>query len=189
MTAEMALPDKSDEDLMLCIASGQHEDFQELARRYTKLLYSVAYRMVSQKADAEDIVQESLLRIWSKAHLWKPNSGAAVSTWIYRIAYNLCIDQKRKQKIKMAPLDDNEMDMTQRTDRKLEAKQVGKIVGQAIKALPERQKAALLLCHHQGMSNADAAQIMGTSVKAVEGLLVRARQALRADLTKYEGVL
>lgn len=183
------MPDKSDEDLMADIAGGDSQSFQVLAQRYMNLLYSVAFRMFPQRADAEDIVQEALLRIWSKAHLWKAGTGASVSTWLYRLTYNLCIDQKRKSKMQAAPLDENQIDGGLAPDANLKDRQTGAIVGAALQKLPERQRAALVLCHYQGMSNAEAADIMGTSVKAIEGLLVRARQALAHDLKEYKGVL
>lgn len=188
MKAEKALPEVPDEDLMVQVAAGDRKAFQILAQRHMKLLYAVAYRMFPQRADAEDIVQEALLRIWSKAHLWRAGAGAAVSTWIYRLAYNLCIDHKRKG-FAAVPLDENSADGAAGPERILQKAQTGAIVGEALQRLPERQRAALVLCHYQGLSNAEAAAIMGTSVKGVEGLLVRARQALQKDLARYKGVL
>ncbi len=189
MKASRALPDTADEDLMTAIAGGDSESFQVLAKRYMNLLYSVAFRMFPQRVDAEEIVQEALLRIWSKAHLWKAGKGASVSTWIYRLAYNLCIDQKRKTKYQTAPLDENMTDGGEAADEKIKGEQASTIVERAVQNLPERQRAALVLCHYQELSNAEAAEIMGTTVKAVEGLLVRARQTLAQDLKKYKGVL
>ncbi len=189
MKASKALPDRTDEDLMDAIAKGDHESFQILAQRYMKLLYSVAFRLFPQKPDAEDIVQEALLRIWSKAHLWKPGTGAAVSTWLYRLTYNICIDHKRRSKQSMTALDENITDGRRRADKKLQDKQTGALVAKALQGLPERQRAAFVLCHYQGLSNQEAATVTGTSVKAIEALLVRARQALRAELQKHKGVL
>lgn len=191
MTAERALSGlrTTDEELMADIAKGDSESFQILAKRYMSLLYSVAFRMFPQQADAEDIVQEALLRLWSKAHLWRAGSGAKVSTWLYRLTYNLCVDQKRKGKQHMMALDENQVDDGKGADAKLQDSETGKIVGTALQKLPERQRAALVLCHYQGLSNAEAADVMGTSVKGVEGLLVRARKAMAQDLKKYKGVL
>lgn len=196
MIAEMAVtaviekgPGGSDEDLMARIAGGDAESFRILAKKYMGLLYSVAYRMFPQKADAEDIVQEALLRVWSKAYLWKAGTGAAVSTWLYRLVYNICIDHKRRTGRQSVPVDDDHPDSGPGADTVLQDSQTGAIVSRAVRALPERQRAALVLCHYEGLSNAEAADIMGTSVKGVEGLLVRARKTLQQDLKKYKGVL
>lgn len=189
MRAERALPDITDEDLMAQIAGGNRQAFQALAQRHMNLLYAVAFRMFPQRADAEDIVQEALVRIWSKAHLWKAGTGAAVSTWIYRLAYNLCIDHKRRAGMHTVALDERQEDPSQGPDRNMQSNETGVIVREALQRLPERQRAALVLCHYQGLSNAEAAEVMGTSVKGVEALLVRARQALKKDLSGYKGVL
>lgn len=189
MKAERALPDIKDEVLMAQIAGGDKQAFQMLAQRHMNLLYSVAFRMYPQRADAEEIVQEALLRLWSKAHLWRAGTGAAVSTWIYRLAYNLCIDHKRRSALQTVALDETQEDSGHGPDVTLQQNQTGEIVKRALQALPERQRAALVLCHYQGLSNAEAADVMGTSVKGVEALLVRARQALKKELSSYKGVL
>ncbi len=188
-TALIADDDISDEALMADIAKGDRAAFRLLAERYMNLFYSVAYRMYPQKADAEEIVQEALLRVWSKAHLWKEGTGAAVSTWLYRLTYNLCIDQKRRTGPQASELADDQVDQNAAADQQVQDRQTGAIVKAALQTLPERQRAALVLCHYQGLSNAEAADVMGTSVKGVEGLLVRARKALQAELKKYKGVL
>ncbi len=181
----------TDESLIDRIANGDEEAFTILAKRHMNLLYAVARRMNNNKEDAEEITQEALLRIWSKAATWKKESGAAVTTWLYRITYNLCIDEKRKMKNKSTvELFDDEPDrVSLSAEKKIQNKQTGEIVEQALTALPKRQRAALVFCHYQGLSNAEAATAMGATVKAVEGLLVRARKTLQAELQKYEGVL
>lgn len=190
MKAQTVLNEIADEKLMAEIAGGNGESFQVLAKRYMGLLYSVAFRMFPQRADAEEIVQEALLRVWSKAHLWREGSGASVSTWLYRLTYNICIDQKRRSRIQTTALDENRMDDDSLgADKRMQDVQTGEIVSEALQKLPERQRAALTLCHYEGLSNAEAADIMGTSVKAIEGLLVRARKSLAADLEKHKGVL
>ncbi len=189
MEAVRAVPNIKDEDLMAQIANGDKQAFQVLAQRHMNLLYSVAFRMYPQRADAEDIVQEALVRIWSKAHLWRPGTGAAVSTWIYRLAYNLCIDHKRRANLQTTVLDERHEDSSDRPDMKFQRGQTGEIVKAALQRLPERQRAALVLCHYQGLTNAEAAEAMGTSVKGIEALLVRARQALKKELSSYKGLL
>jgi len=189
MIVEEPLHDTTDEELMLDIAKGNKDAFQVLAKRHMNFIYSVAFRMFPQKTDAEDIVQEVLIRIWNKADMWKQDTGATVSTWIYRITYNLCIDQKRRVKRNMDQLNIDIIDPGIAADNKLNNKQSRIVIIASLQRLPKRQRAALVLCHYQGLSNAEAAAVIGTSVKAVESLLIRARKSLRQDLQKYKGVL
>ena len=85
-------PDLADEELILKVAKGDKESFRILADRYVDMLYALARRMSPSETHAEDVVQEALLRIWEKASLWKPEGGASVKTWAYRVTYNLIID-------------------------------------------------------------------------------------------------
>ncbi len=190
MTADTALEEASDEALMAGVVRGDHDSFRVLAARYMNMLYSVAFRMYPQKSDAEDIVQEALLRLWSKAHLWNREGGASVSSWIYRVTYNLCIDQKRREKGGAAvPVDDLQLAGDMAADKPLKDSQRRAVVSAAVQDLPERQRAALVLCHYQGLGNAEAAAIMGTTVKGIEGLLVRARKTLKERLQTHKGIL
>lgn len=179
----------ADEYLMVRIAAGDRAAFTALARRYMNILYAAAYRLCNDRSLAEEIVQETLVRLWTKADSWQEGRGASVRTWLYRIAYNQGIDMFRRRKIPAAELDENIASQDTRADDSLQRRQTGCIVAQAVASLPERQRMALVLCHYQELSNAEAAQIMGLTVKGVESLLVRARQSLHKRLKKDKGSL
>lgn len=179
-----ALSTLSDETLIGRIAAGDRRAFSAFAQRHGDFLYATALRMMRETFDAQDIVQETLLRVWQKAGLWRADGGASVRTWMYRIAYNICIDTIRRRKPQtILP---ETLEAAQKTDQPLQVRERAAIVARALQQLPERQRAVLVLCHYQGLSNAEAASIIGGSVKAVESLLIRARRQMRALLTPYQ---
>lgn len=177
----------SDEDLMALTAGGDHGAFTILAERYAALLYAAAWRLCSDRTMAEDAVQESLVRLWTKAAEWDAGKGASVRTWLYRIACNLCIDMLRRKKWRAVELLDDVAAAPGSAEADVQAQETGRIVARAVRELPERQRMALVLCHYQEMSNAEVAVIMGVSAKGVESLLVRARRSLRRKLEKHRG--
>lgn len=148
-------------------------------------MLSLATRMLGDVAEAEDVTQETFLRAWKALPGWEPR--AKFSTWLHRVALNLCYDRLRKRR---------ELTMDELPERSdpgltpaeaLEQKQSVRAVEAAIGALPERQAAALTLCALQGHSQAEAAEIMDVSVEALESLLARARRGLRASLLERTG--
>jgi RNA polymerase sigma-70 factor (ECF subfamily) len=138
--------------------------------------------MLGDAAQAEDVVQETFLRLWSRADRFRPEK-AKLSTWLHNIAHNLCIDGFRSAK--RMTYTDTPDDLAREGDdpqtRRSEAERAAR-VRDAIAALPERQRSALLLCHYQGLSNRDAAEILDVSVDALESLLSRGRRTLRQQL-------
>lgn len=184
----------SDESLMARIQRGDHQAFAILVRRHTQKFYAGAYRVVGDRYEAEDIVQDAFLKLWDKPQAWDAARGAKFTTWFYRVVTNLSIDRKRRKR-PVANSDVLEMmaDAAPRADAALGDAQEREILERAIQALPDRQKAALNLCFYEGMSNKDAAQILGVGIKALESLLMRAKAALREELTRqglittYEG--
>jgi RNA polymerase sigma-70 factor (ECF subfamily) len=170
----------SDEDLMLRIAAGDEPAFRVLARRYAPLALRLARRVMGSSADAEEIVQEALLRVWINAPRWRP--VASFRTWFYRVVINLCLNRKRRAPF--LPLEDvrDPVDPTPDAGARMEQGEIERALAAAIAELPERQRAAITLTYHEGFSNAETAAALGTSVSAVETLLVRAKRALRQRL-------
>lgn len=174
----------TDEELMAAVAAGDRRAFQALVGRHQGRAFRIAFRMTRNKADAEDVTQEALLRVWTNAASWRPT--AAFGTWLYRVVVNLAIDRQRAMQRRgpHAPLDeagalaDPGPDPAQATARG----ETGRLVAAAVEELPERQRAALVLAHFEGLSNAEAAEVLGTSISGVEALLVRARRALKDRL-------
>lgn len=160
------------------VAGGDRDAFAALCRRHAPVLHRFATRMLGEPADAEDVVQETLLRFWREADRFDA-SRARLTTWLHRCTYNACIDQLRRRGRHTPPDADTEApspeELALASDR-------GRTVQAALSALPERQRTALLLCHYQRLPQAEAAAVMDLTRHALESLLSRARRRLRRDL-------
>jgi RNA polymerase sigma-70 factor (ECF subfamily) len=167
----------TDHDLMARAARGDERAFRILAERHAGAAFRVARRILSSEALAEDVVQEALLRVWTHAPRWRPE--AAFRTWLYRIVVNLALNAKRRAP--HLPLDAAAhvaADGT-RADEQLLRDERDRRLAAAIEALPARQRAAIVLTYQEGLSNAEAADVLDTSVSGIETLLVRAKRSLR----------
>ena len=161
----------------------QDEDaFAILVRRHSTSVHAFLYRLCQNQLDAEDLTQETFLRIWQRAELWAPNASK-FTTWLHKIAWNLCIDSFRRSSStrQNTSLTDIEV-QDDAVDTVAESNQAS-LLSKAIKKLPERQRTALVLCQVQGWSQRDAAQVLDTSVNGVQALIGRARRTLR-DIVK-----
>ncbi len=136
--------------------------------------------MLGDASEAEDVTQETMLRMWTIAPDWR-EGGAQVGTWAYRVAHNLCIDRLRRRR--SDPLDDTEIAGPEPDG---EAAAVGRdrvaALEAALATLPARQRSAVILRHLEERANPEIAEILETSVEAVESLLKRGRQSLAARL-------
>ena len=178
--------DDSDESLMRLIRQGSHQAFSLLVRRHTDRFFAFAYRMTSNRTEAEDLVQEAFLKLWQRPDAWQEERGARFTTWFYRILANQNIDRMRRGK-KMAT--DNSIlpfvaDGRASPEDSAAQGEEQQRIEDAISTLPERQKAALTLCFYEGLSNAQAAEVMNVKVKALESLLMRAKSGLRDYLNR-----
>lgn len=169
---------------MFAIAAGDRRAFGMLMARHLSRIVAIAHGILRNTSDAEDVGQETFLRVWRQADRWSPRAGGAPA-WMRRIAVNLCLDRLRRPT--GAPLDSiaEPIDPKPAADAVLLDRERNAAMEKAITALPERQRVALVLCYHQGVSNAEAADLLDVSVSALEGLLVRARRALRASLADF----
>jgi RNA polymerase sigma-70 factor (ECF subfamily) len=174
---------ETDESLMARIVCGDQQAFALLVRRHSKLFFTAAYRMCHQEQEAEDIVQEAFMKLWSRPDIFDAAKGVKFTTWFYRVVTNLAIDKTRRRKpqVKSEVLDFL-ADQTPRVDDRMVDLEQQTAIETAISSLPERQKAALNLCFYEGLSNKDAAEILGVGIKALESLLMRAKKTLREDL-------
>lgn len=173
--------DNSDEELLRQVRAGDRAAFAGLMRRHLNPLHAYLARMSASRSDAEDLAQETFLRIWQKAHTYHQRRGK-VSTWIYRIAHNLCIDLSRKR----SELSDAAaVEATSQPGGQFELQAAREALSRletALTQLPENQRAAVLLCQVRGFSNAEAAEIMQLKLPALESLLARGRRNLRAKV-------
>ncbi len=163
------------------VAAANRAAFAVLARRHLRASIGLARRIIGNAHDAEEIVQDCFLQVWRHAPDWRGDE-ARFSTWLYRIIVNRSISYGRKRRF--APLDEALDVPCPQPDAcaEAEARELAAQADTAIAALPERQRAALGLCYYQGLSCAEAAEVLQVSVSAMESLLVRARRVLRAHL-------
>ncbi len=178
--------DESDKSLMARIQNGDHKAFEILVNRYTGMFFTAAYRMCSHKEEAEDIVQEAFLKLWRNPHSWDSDKGAKFSTWFYRVITNQALDQIRKKRPEYRSdiLDNISDNAASDQHKELEDRSIQDDLESAIQSLPPRQKAALNLCFYEGVSNKEAADILGVGIKAVESLLMRAKSGLRDAMAR-----
>lgn len=176
-----------DESLIRQIQQGSHEAFAAMVNRYSSRFYRIAYRLVFNKSDAEDMVQEAFLRLWAKPQLWNPGKQAKFTTWFYKVVINLCLDLNKKKKPLDLPEDIELADRRPGQDALLGIHQEEALVDGFIKGLPERQQLALNLCFYEGLSNKEAAEILGIKVKALQSLIMRAKTTLKEKVKPYLG--
>ena len=171
-----------DDALIRCIAAGDASAWPQLARRHLGPLVALAWRILGDRAEAEDVAQEVFVRLLVKVPNWEPG-GAALRTWLSRVAINLCIDRRRAKRT--TPLDDLPEPRDPTADEAVVARRfdMARKVRAALHKLPERQSIALALVYYQGFSNREAANILKVSVDALESLLSRGRRAMKEDLS------
>jgi len=175
------LNDASDDELVARVALGDEAACRLLVDRHLTRMLALARRMLGSHADAEEVAQEVFLRVWTHASRWEPGR-AQFSTWLHRVATNLCLDRLRRHTtddIDSIPEPQSE-DPT--PEEQLVRQDLARRVDLALQGLPARQRAAVTLTHYQGLSNIEAAEILNVSVEAVESLLGRARRQLRVAL-------
>jgi len=165
------------------IARGDKHAFAQLLNAYLPSILRFIRRYIPEPAQAEDIAQETFLRVWLRASDWQPGEHSPRS-WIYRIAFNLSIDALRRQKPGDNNLDEL-VDPSTPEQASISSNQ-HQHLHTAIAGLPERQRTALYLCAFQGLSNKEAAAVMKLGVEALESLLARARRNLRDYFCELE---
>ena len=159
-----------------------------LMERHSARLFALARRMLSSQAEAEDVVQDVFLKLWTHAARWQPGK-AKFETWLYRVTLNACYDRLRRRRPEPLEAALEVVDGGPAPDTGLDQDHIAAGVQAALAGLPERQRAAILLCHFRECGNIEAAEIMGLSVEALESLLARGRRALRERLAPLKNVL
>jgi RNA polymerase sigma-70 factor (ECF subfamily) len=173
--------DDPDTDLVLRAGLGDRAAAQALMARHLPKMLGLARRMLTDQGQAEDAVQDAFLRLWAHAARWQPGR-AKFETWLYRVTLNQCYDRLRKRTT--ARLDEafDVADPSPGQDAVMQNAYVAGEIETALAQLPERQRAAIVLCHYQECGNIEAAEILGISVEALESLLSRGRRTLRIRL-------
>jgi RNA polymerase sigma-70 factor (ECF subfamily) len=192
------LRQQSDEALMGRVARGGQDAFEILLDRYGDAVVTFCYAFLRNREGAEDIGQETFLRVYRSAARYKPL--AKFTTWLYRIAANLCINELKKGKLRRAlSLDEpagSDADGTRIVERiasdarlpltEAELREAHKLVEEAIQRLPEDQRATIVLVEHHNMSYREIADVLGVTVSAIKMRVKRARETLRDMLRLLE---
>lgn len=175
-----------DREDIQAIAQGDGARLERFYARHARKVHAIAWRMVNDVGAAEDITQETFMRVWKNAHRYDPDL-AAPTTWVHRIASNLCIDRLRKRRelnMDEAP-ERRDESVTADPERALFRQEIALHVQNALMALPERQRLAITLTVYLNHSNAEAGEAMSISEQAVESLLARGRRAMREILSPH----
>ncbi|MFV0514900.1 MAG: RNA polymerase sigma factor [Jhaorihella sp.] len=173
----------SDDVLLARFARGEAEAAHVLTARLGPRTHSVALRVLGDRAEAEDVAQEAMLRLWRVAPEWQPGE-ARVGTWLYRVTLNLCLDRKRRGRRGQVGLDGvpEPADPAPGPVERMQDGARADALQAALMQLPDRQRQAVVLRHIEELSNPEIAAIMGVGVEAVESLTARGKRALTAAL-------
>lgn len=172
-----------DPDLLLVrrAGAGDGEACAALVNRHLARIHALGVRLLGNRAEAEEVAQETFLRAWRQAPVWREGE-ARFSAWLHRVAVNLCRDRlRRRRETPLEEAGDMASDAAP-PGVTLQERSVAVRVAAALGRLPERQREALVLCYYQEMSNKEAAAVMGIGVEALESLLARGRRRLKEML-------
>jgi len=173
-----------DGELVRLIAAGNERAFEELVEKHQHSVLNTIHRYVGDRGVADDIAQDVFIIVWRKAHTFKGTSR--FSTWLYRVVANQCLQFQRKKKRNVVSLDGIASggqlpEALQVSDDHARAARIA-LVKRAVAELPERQRLALILSHIEDMTYKEIAEIMGGTASAVDSLIIRAKENLRAKL-------
>lgn len=176
-----AFADVSDDALLVLYANGDPDAARALNVRLAPRAFAQAMRMLGDRAEAEDVAQDAMLRLWKMAPDWRQGE-AKVTTWLYRVVANLCTDRLRRHRnVDLDAVPEPE-DSGHGAEGALQDAARITALRHALAQLPERQQQAVTLRHIEGLTNPEIAEIMEISTEAVESLTARGKRALTALL-------
>ena len=178
MQQHAAVAEDSDDALMARLAARDPQALRVIFDRHAALPWRIAFRMLGDAAEAEDVAQDALLRLWQHANRWQPG-GSGVAAWLTRVATNLCLDRLRRRRFVGQDEAPERADETPLADTVIAGSEMRMAVKDCIEALPDRQRAAIILTYYEDRQNQMAAGLLAMQLKAFESLLFRARGALR----------
>ncbi|MGD0484092.1 MAG: sigma-70 family RNA polymerase sigma factor [Gemmatimonadales bacterium] len=190
------LPSLSDQEVVALARTGKETGYRELLRRYERPVFSLIYRMVRDRAAAEDLAQETFIKVLNAIESYRPEYR--FSSWIFKIANNAAIDHLRRREVDTLSLDGapgavtaDEIEATavQASDHSpspladLEAKELGSTIEQAIAKLRPEYRACILLRHVEGRAYEEIAETLDLPLGTVKTYIHRARLELRESLS------
>jgi RNA polymerase sigma-70 factor (ECF subfamily) len=183
--------EQTDELLMEAYRNGDRSAFSDLVRRYKDILFGYLMRMVHNRDVAEDLFQETFLRVHEKAHTYRP--GSTFKSWMFTIATRVAIDRlrriKRHPEFQSLEAEEQMVEPSANPAQNAEAAELRKTVQGAIELLPPKQRAVLILSYYQGHTYPEIAKIMSCSTGTVKTHMSRALKKLAVQLPHPEGGL
>ncbi len=189
--ARDSLAEVGDDALLVLYANGEPMAARQLMTRLLPGALRYAARVLGDRAEAEDVAQEAMVRLWRVAADWRPGE-AQPKTWLYRVVANLCTDRLRaRQRRAASPIDDvaEPEDPGQPVVAVMIDGDRMAALQTALDALPDRQRQAVVLRHIEGLTNPEIAEILHIGVEAVESLTARGKRALTALLAGQKAAL
>ena len=173
-----------DNALLLAYANGTPQAAQILTERLMPKIFTQAFHRIRNKTDAEDIAQEALLRLWRIAPDWQQDN-AKVSTWLYQVVTNLCIDRLRQKNHGHLDSIPEPTDTRPNATDVIQDKSRANALYHALAKLPDHQREAVAMRHLEGLSNPEIADNLQLSTEAVESLVARGKQKL-SKILQYQ---
>ena len=173
-----------DNALLLAYANGTPQAAQILTERLMPKIFTQAFHRIRNKADAEDIAQEALLRLWRIAPDWQQDN-AKVSTWLYQVVTNLCVDRLRNKNHEHLDSIPEPKDTRPNATDVIQDQSRANALYHALAKLPDHQREAVAMRHLEGLSNPEIADNLQLSTEAVESLIARGKQKL-SKILQYQ---
>jgi RNA polymerase sigma-70 factor (ECF subfamily) len=186
----------ADAALMLRVKDGDREAFEALVDKYKQPVMNMIYRTLPDATEAEDLAQHVFIQVYKSAHRYQVT--AKFSTWIFTIARNLCLNEIRRrtrhpaESLDAGATENDDQPAFQYADTKnfsapeaLVHEELEEKIEEAVAALPEKQRTALLLCRQEDVSYEEIAQVLECSLSATKSLIHRARETLKQQLKPY----
>ena len=177
---ESRMADPDDQTLVLRTRQGDPAAFEALIRQHQRMIYSLTYRMTGSAADAEDLTQETFLRAWRQIGSYR--AACKFSTWLYRIAINACLNWRERETLRVevqAGWAETNGAPELAGESALARNETGRNVHAALLKLPAKQRAAVMLTLYDGLSHAEAAEVLGCSETTVSWRMFAARRKLQ----------
>ena len=178
----------SDNALLVAYANGTPQAAQILTERLMPKIFAQAFHRLRNKADAEDIAQEALLRLWRIAPDWQ-QGNTKVSTWLYQVVSNLCIDRIRRKQPENLDAIPEPADARPNATDVIQDQSRASALYHALAKLPDRQREAVAMRHLDGLSNPEIADNLQLSTEAVESLIARGKRKLSEILQSQKSEL